>query len=290
MKTVEESVVHAVLPERQRAALVSLLADDDPAVYHAIREQILSYGQPALQWLKPHTLSNDAQMRRRALEIVQRLARQSADERFLRFCRRGGAEIDLEEATGLLAQTRYPDASLDAYRALYDQWAEAIREPLAGIKDPEQILCAINRFLFEELGFQGDEQYTYDPECCYLNRIADRRRGNPIGLCAIYLFLARRLRLPVAGIGLPGHFVCRYQTTTKEIYIDCFRGGRFLTKADCVKYLIRTNLGIADGHLAPVSTRAIAQRMCNNLHLTYAHLELADEAVRVQRYVAALGR
>jgi regulator of sirC expression with transglutaminase-like and TPR domain len=271
-------------------ALVSLLADDDPAVYGVVRTKLLSYGAAACQWLKPHALSNDPRMRRRASEIIQRLASQRADQRFLEFCQRGGEDLDLEEATGLLAHTKYPDTCLEAYRALYDQWAEAIRDRLDGLRGSEKTLQILNSFLFGELGFAGHEQYAYDPDCSYLNRIADRRRGNPIGLCAIYLFMGRRLRLPIAGIVLPGHFICRYQSSTTEIYIDCFRKGKFMTKAECVKWLLRTNFGLAEGHLSPVSTRRIVQRMCNNLHITYAHLEMADEAARVQRYVMALSR
>jgi regulator of sirC expression with transglutaminase-like and TPR domain len=290
MQTVQSAIAQASLPERQRAALVSLLADDDPAIYQTVRSKILSYGQLASVWLKPHTLSDDPQMRRRAREIVRRLACQRADERFLEFCQRGGEDLDLEEATGLLALTRYPEVSLEAYRALYDQWAEIARDRLTRAKDAEHVLEILNQFLFVELGFSGEEQYVYDPECCYLNRIADRRRGNPLGLCAIYLFLSRRLRLPVTGIGLPGHFICRHQSSTREIYIDCFRKGLFLTKADCVKHLLRTNLGLAEGHLSAVSTRRMVQRMCNSLHVTYAHLEMAEEAARVQRYVMALAR
>ncbi|MFM8471291.1 MAG: transglutaminase family protein, partial [Limisphaerales bacterium] len=37
----------------------------------------------------------------------------------------------------------------------------------------------------------------------------DRRTGNPISLSIVYLAVTRRLRLPVTGIGMPGHFICR---------------------------------------------------------------------------------
>ena len=53
---------------------------------------------------------------------------------------------------------------------------------------------------------RATKQNYYDPENSYLNRVMDRRTGNPINLCLLYILLARRLRLPVAGIGLPGHF------------------------------------------------------------------------------------
>jgi regulator of sirC expression with transglutaminase-like and TPR domain len=290
MQTLESSASLASLPENQRAALISLLADDDPAVYHLIRSKLLSYGPAVSAWLRPQTLSSDPTMRRRAAEILSHQAREANDDRFLEFCRRNGEDLDLEEAAGWLARTRYPEANSEAYAALFDTWAGELRERINPRATALETLTLINRFIFEELSFAGNDQYGYEPECCYLNRLVDKRSGNPIGMCAIYLFLARRLRLPIAGIGLPGHFVCRYQSSTTEIYIDCFRKGVFLTKADCIKYLFQANYGLAEGHLSPVSPRRILLRMCNNLVNTYGHLEMTQEAARVQRYVAALSR
>jgi regulator of sirC expression with transglutaminase-like and TPR domain len=279
-----------LLAEKQRAALISLLADDDPAIYQIVRGKLLTYGQAAGHWLRPHALSDDPILRRRAREIIALLARQTADRDFLSFCLSHGEDLDLELGTGLLAQTQFPDVHIEAYRALYDSWAGELRERIDPSADPEHILGAINRYLFEDLLFTADEEYSVHPESSYLNHVVDFRRGNPIGLCSIYLFLTRRLRLPVVGIGLPGHFICRYQSPTREIYIDLFRRGRFLTKNDCIKYLLQTHHGLQEGYLAPVSPRRVLLRMCANLHSTYAHREMAEEAARVQRYVVALTR
>ncbi len=41
------------LSEGKRAALASLLADEDPAVYQAIRQKILSLGPSVADWLRP---------------------------------------------------------------------------------------------------------------------------------------------------------------------------------------------------------------------------------------------
>ena len=61
--------------DNQRRALISLLVDDDPAIYGMVRAKLLSYGPPAVQWLRPHTLSSDPRMRRRAQEIVDTVER-----------------------------------------------------------------------------------------------------------------------------------------------------------------------------------------------------------------------
>lgn len=278
------------LPERQRAALITLLADDDPAVHQMVRNKLLSFGQTAGQWLRPYLLSADPVLRRRALEIVEHLARAQAHDRFLQFCVRTGEELDLEQGLGLLAQTRYPHINLEGYRALYDQWALTMRERIGLKADAEQVLGLLNRFFFEELGFKGDEKRNLSAGSCFINTVVDRRVGNSVTLCAVFLLIARRLGLPMVGISLPGYFLCRYQSATREFYLDIFKKGKFWTKGDCVKFLQSTQQNLQDGHLSPATPRRVLVRSVASLHQAYSHLEIRDEAARMQRYLVALAR
>jgi regulator of sirC expression with transglutaminase-like and TPR domain len=278
------------LPESQKSALLTLLADDDPVVYQTVREKILLYGTAACEWLRPHTLSGDPVLRRRVREIIRFLEQQTADNGFLAFCLKTGQEFDLEEGAWLLAQTQYPGINIDAYRALLDSYANDLRERVDFAAQPKQILSTLNYYLFFELGFKGNEDNYYDPENSYLNRVIDRRTGNPINLCLLYLLLGRRLRLPIAGIGLPGHFVCRYQSTSAEIYVDVFHRGKILTKADCVQYLVQANFGLRDEFLVPVTPRRLMLRICSNLRQIYLQLDQPDEVARFQHYLVALSR
>jgi regulator of sirC expression with transglutaminase-like and TPR domain len=280
----------SILTESQKVALIKLLTDDDSAVYHAVRGKILSYGQAAGEWVKPHILSSDPVLRRRAIEIIQHLARHAADTRFLAFCLNSGEDLDMEEGAWLLAQTHYPDINIAAYQALLDSYAGDLRERIDFGAGVENIIATINQYLFTELGYSGNEQNYYDPDNSYLNQAVDRRTGNPISLCLMYLFVARRLRLPVAGIGMPGHFLVRFQSSTGEIYIDAFNQGKLLTKADCVKYLLHTSHGFQEGYLSPISPRRILLRMCSNLHQIYVQLDLSEETSRLQRYIVALAK
>jgi regulator of sirC expression with transglutaminase-like and TPR domain len=278
------------LSASQKSALLKLLTDDDIAVYHTIRGKILSYGTAASEWLRPHMLSSDPVLRRRANELVHYLARQEADNRFLAFCLKQGEDLDVEEGAWLLSTTQYPDINVSAYQALFDSYAGDLRERIDFGAVPETILATINQYLFTDLGFVGNESNYYDPDNSYLNRVVDRRTGNPISLCLIYLFIARRLRLPIAGIGMPGHFLIRFQSSTGEVFIDAFNRGKLLAKADCVKYLLHTSHGFQEGYLSPISPRRILLRVCSNLHQIYAQLELADETARLQRYIVALAK
>jgi regulator of sirC expression with transglutaminase-like and TPR domain len=279
------------LSENQRSALVKLLADEDTAVYHAIRSKILSYGYAAVDWLRPYRLTSDAILRRRVQEVIQHLARQESDTHFLAFCLSQGDDLDVEEGAWSLAQTQYPDINTAAYQALFDSYAGDLRERIDFGSSSENIIATINQYLFTDLEFTGNEQNYFDPDNSYLNQVVDRRMGNPISLCLVYLFIARRLRLPVAGIGMPGHFLVRFQSSTsEEIFIDAFNCGKLLTKADCVKYLLHTSHGFQESYLAPISPRQILLRACTSLHQIYTQLDLPEDTARLQRYVVALAK
>jgi regulator of sirC expression with transglutaminase-like and TPR domain len=280
----------SALTERQRGALISLLADEDPLVYQDIRETLLSYGLQAVDWLKPYAHDCDPMLRRRACEISLLLGRQSADSQFLAFCLSRGEDLDLEYGSWLLAQTQYPAINVSAYQAILDSYVIELRERLAGCHGPEKILATVNQYLFAELGYSGNEQNYYEPENSYFNKVIDRRVGNPISLCLLYLLIGRRLRFPLVGIGMPGHFVCRFQTPSAELFIDAFNRGKILTKADCIKYLLQSGHGYLEGYLAPVSPRRMLLRMCANLHQIYVDLEQADQTFRLQRYIVALSK
>jgi len=100
----------------------------------------------------------------------------------------------------------------------------------------------------------------------------------------------RRLRLPVPGIALPGHFLVRYQSSRAELYVDAFHGGRLLTKADCVKHVVQLRQRFEESCLAPVSPRRILLRICANLHQIYTQQKAPVQAERLQRYLVALAK
>ena len=278
------------LRESEKTALLNLLGDEDAAVYEAVREKILSGGETARVWLRPCALDSNPVRRRRAQEIIRYFDRQAADNRFLGFCLKHGEDFDLEQGAWLLAQTHYPDINVEAYAALLDNFAGELRQRIAPYTRAHPLLTHLNEYVFGQLGFTGNEGNYYDPDNSYLNRVLDRRTGNPINLCLVYLLLARRLRLPVSGIGLPGHFLCRYQSTSDELYIDAFNRGKLLTKGDCVHYLVRGNYDLKDEYLSPVSPRRLLARICGNLHQIYGRLGHNESVTRFQRYLVALAR
>jgi regulator of sirC expression with transglutaminase-like and TPR domain len=276
-------------PERQQA-LLTLLADDDPKVHQSIRRQLLADGETSRQWLRAHLIHPDPAIRARVKELVHAMAADDADSQFLEFCLRHGEHFALEEAVWLFVRTRYADANIEAYRAQLDEWANDARPKVLRATSGAATLRAINEVLFTRLGFHGNSDQYYEPANSYLNKVIDLRRGIPISLCAVYQFVTQRLELPVTGIGMPGHFLCRYQSPVDEYYIDPFHQGMLLTRAEARQRLEHFAAASDETLLQPISARRTLQRMIANLHLIHKERRDRVEAERLQRYLVVLSR
>lgn len=276
--------------ERQQA-LLTLLADEDPGVVGAIREQLAPNGRPR-PWLQAHRLHGDPLVRARVRELLESQARIEADREFLEFCAGHGEHFDLEEAVWKLARTRNPEAPIEAYQAQLDWWAQVAEPAVDAASDGAGVVSALNGVLFGEQGFRGDTEHYFNPDNSYMDRVIDRRRGIPISLCCLYQFVARRLGLPVVGIGMPGHFLCRYQDVQGEWLIDAFHGGRLVTRSEARQRLAHFALSDADGAilLQPVTPRRCLQRMIANLHVIHQERRDVAESRRLQQYLVLLSR
>lgn len=278
------------LSDSQRTALIRLLGDEDPQVFQQIYDTIAAQGAEALEWLAPYELSDDPRIRRRVRGLRRKLAGQEADTVFLSFCLSQGDQLNIEDGLLLLSRASHPEINLEGYRALLDAYAEEVRLRIAGVRNPRCVLGTINRVLFEHLGFYGRSEDYHDTQSSYLSRVMDRRRGNPISLCAVYLLICHRLNLPVVGVGMPGHFLCRYQCPDDEIYIDVFNRGRFMTRTDCIHRLVRSNWNLRDKYLAPISPGKMLLRTVNNLHQIYQQKAERNTSLRMRTYLLALAK
>ena len=78
----------------------------------------------------------------------------------------------------------------------------------AGVRGQDAIRV-LNEYLYDEQGFTGNRERYDDPRNSFLNEVLDRRTGIPITLAVVYLEVARRAGLHVAGVNFPGHFLLR---------------------------------------------------------------------------------
>jgi regulator of sirC expression with transglutaminase-like and TPR domain len=193
-------------------------------------------------------------------------------------------QVDLGRAALLLARIAYPDLDLDTELAQLDLLAEQAAARVQSQPDAVGRVGALRSFLAGDCGFQGNEQDYYDPKNSFLNCVIESRMGIPITLCVVYIEIGRRLGLPLYGVGLPGHFLVKYEDPFQALLLDPFNSGRTVTYADCRELVERVYQGHIEFHdhfLAPVDKKYIVQRMLNNLRGIYLQQRQYRKALAV---------
>ena len=181
-------------------------------------------------------------------------------------------EIDLGRAALAIATQEYPDLKVDDCLSQLDGLGQAVELRMGDEKNPYRIIAALNTVLFKELGFQGNRSEYYDPKNSFLNDVIIRKKGIPISLSVIYMEVARRVGLSLAGVGFPGHFLVKYEDGDVEILIDVFNGGEIRTREDLdrmLQQLYRGQVSYQAGFVAALGKRDILRRMLNNLKWIY---------------------
>lgn len=193
-------------------------------------------------------------------------------------------EIDLAEAALILASDEYPDLDVSLELGRLDQMAAELRPRIGTGGTPRQVIANLNLYLFQELGFRGERENYYDPSNSYLNDVLKRRAGLPIALSVVVLAMARRLHLPIYGVGLPGHFIVKWHDGNCEILFDPFNQGEILDH-DGVQARVRD---VFDAHarfqshwLDAIGTKYILIRMLNNLKSVFLQRQEMERAWQV---------
>lgn len=186
-----------------------------------------------------------------------------ATERFRELVSQPEESVPLDEAALLVAAHAHPALDMDRELAKLDHLAETCFAPT---------LDALVQHLFVDLGFRGNREQYYDPRNSYLDDVVARRVGIPITLSVLAIVVGRRLGVPLAGVGLPGHFLLR-DRVDPEVFIDPFEGGALLDRAGCERALRRVHgpdAVLDPSFLEPVGTFAILARMLANLRAIFA--------------------
>ncbi|MBI3933215.1 MAG: transglutaminase family protein [Acidobacteria bacterium] len=198
-------------------------------------------------------------------------------------------KISLAEAALLIAGMEYPALESGPYLRRLDEIAARVSARLPRQADPFQLISGMNHCLFREEGFSGNSDDYYDPRNSFLNDVLDRKTGIPIMLSTVYLEIASRLKFPLVGVGMPGHFLVKHPFF--DILIDPFLQGRILNEADCerrMKQVLGDSVPFHSSYLEGVSKLHTVTCMLNNLRNVYTNLRQFPKACQITELVLAL--
>ncbi|AUI85544.1 hypothetical protein BS333_03690 [Vibrio azureus] len=132
----------------------------------------------------------------------------------------------------------------------------------------EQRFEAFLRLFFHQWGFKGDEQQYFLSDNGFIDKVLQRRKGIPVSLGAVLLYLGCRLGFPIKGIMFPTQFLLKMDWPHRSPdYINPFNG-EYVGEKTLQAWLI--------GQQGPLAT------------LKPEHFEEADNPAIIGRWLALI--
>jgi regulator of sirC expression with transglutaminase-like and TPR domain len=195
---------------------------------------------------------------------------------------RDGNVFPLDRACLLVSAAIDPQSDIAACERILDELAELSAVAATRSREPYAQTAALIDTIFTRGGFHGNGANYGASSNSLLARVIADRTGIPITLSIVLMETARRIGLPLDGVGLPAHFVVRFPDPTSRLFIDPFHGGAIIDESDCRALVLRVyggKLTWRDDFLDSVEPRSILKRLVLNLKNA-----LSNE----KNYVAAL--
>lgn len=207
--------------------------------------------------------------------------------RWARMAEAGTREVSLAEGALLIAAEEYRDLDIDDYLNRIASMGAALKRRLRPDISTTEALIALNRYVFDELGFSGNADDYYDPRNSYLNDVIERRLGIPITLSVLYIEIGRCIGLPLRGVSFPSHFLVKCAVRDGAIILDAYARGASLGVEDLLERLktvvsdVELDPALVAGMLTTAVPNDVFARMLRNLraiHLSTGELAKALSA------------
>ncbi|MHA8052467.1 transglutaminase-like domain-containing protein [Aquirufa sp. Wall-65K1] len=250
-------------------AMIQLLDDSDSEVVQLVEQQIRTLGPSIIPVLESEweQLSLNPFLQEKIENLIHDFQLESMRNRLMHWKEAGG--MDLMEGMWIVATYRFPDYSYsqlktDLDQLYYEVWPQ-IRENL----HPMDQIKVLNGVIFDQLKFGANTKNFHAANNSYINVVLESRKGNPISLCVIYMWIAQRLGFPVYGVNLPNLFVLTYKQKGVQFYINVFNKGLIFNRVDIDNYLAQLNLAPNEIYYNPCSNLEIIRRVLRNLIMAY---------------------
>ncbi|MFI5361971.1 MAG: transglutaminase family protein [Elusimicrobiota bacterium] len=278
------------LDETALRSLVALLDDEDPRSLALVRSRLFDVGCAAIPYIEAAREASPPEFAARLDAMTEELRYRELKRDFLALA----AERipDLETGAFLLSRFVRPRTDPGVYRIWLDRVAAAAADDVREDAPTSESSRRLSAHLFQSLGFAGNEANYYDPDNSCLSRVIDTRRGIPVTLSMLYLLVAKRMKIPVYGVGTPGHFLLGFREGGEAHFLDAFRQGRPLDAAEVRRMLARNGYEFRPEYLKPCGPREILARMMRNLLSIYQKTGAVERAERLSVLVeiAVTGR
>lgn len=269
-------------------SLLLLMDDPDPFIQESVQSRFTELGENAVPILDEYRLEiKSADEKKRVGDIIHQLTFETLKADFHELLDQGVKNREgLEKATFMLARFGNPTLRGREYSKKLDHFAEMVEPTIRYRLDERRKMKQLIKFVFEDLNFSGDTEDYHNPENCFMDQVINRRRGLPITLSMVVMFLARRLEMPFFGINMPIHFMLNYISDKEEVLIDPYDSGAIVTYDQCYFFLKKNNIEPKPDHFRVASDVEILVRCIRNLIHSYERKELVEKVEDLKKLLA----
>lgn len=288
-------------------AMIRLLDDPDEAVMQALETRFMEEGEDIVEDLEAIWLANEFPSVSRHIELlIKRIQKQGLHRRFNNWFQQ--EQPDLVEGWVLVSQVQYPGLKVETIRRTLSDIKLDAWLMMGGVENNIDKVQILNHVFFEQQGFHGDNSQYHYTDNSFINRVLERKTGNPIILSVVYLVVAQSLGLPVFGVNLPQHFVVGYcqlkegfegvknmkMVGTEDVdkvlfYINPYSKGQIFTKENVDAFLKVVNVTPQKQFYQPCGVKEIVKRMLRNLHFSYGEVQDLEKQQEVLQMMKLAG-
>ncbi|MBY6197662.1 SirB1 family protein [Vibrio hangzhouensis] len=190
--------------------------------------------------------------------------------------------IELVEGALILNKAVDPDTQQNWAEAELARLAKEAEQSLFHERDDKQRLDSLLRLFYTEWQFCGDHDAYFSSENAFIDKVLERRKGIPVSLGAILLYLGRKLGMPLEAVTFPTQFLVKVNWPGEApVYINPY-DGEYVSKKRLHAWLIGN-----DGPLVKLEAKHLATS--DNPTVIGRWLALLKSALlREEKYTLAL--
>jgi len=288
-------------------AMIRLLDDPDEAVSQALETRFMEEGEDIVDDLESIWLANEFPSVSRQIELlIKRIQKQGLHRRFNNWFQQ--EQPDLVEGWVLVSQVQYPGLKIEAIRRTLSDIKLDAWLMMGGVENDLDKVQILNHVFFEQQGFHGDNSQYHYTDNSFINRVLERKTGNPISLSVVYMVVAQSLGLPVFGVNLPQHFVVGFCQLIEGFegvknmkmvgvadvekvlfYINPYSKGQVFSKENVDAFLKVVNVTPQTQFYQPCDVKEIIKRMLRNLHFSYGEVQDLEKQQEVLQMMKLAG-
>jgi len=182
--------------ELKLESLITLLDDPDDSVFNMVLVEMLKEDISIVDRLEHIWETSFEKLVQERIEyIIQQIQLNDTKEKIKNWANQ--ETLDLFEGIFLISRYQYPELKLKSIQIQLEKIRKDIWLEFKNSLTSLEKITILNHIFFDHYKFKINHENIESPQNCYINRVLDTRKGNPISIAILYTLVARSLNLPV---------------------------------------------------------------------------------------------